>query len=409
MNHRLRQRNRSSCFLDGRFVWRRYIAVASCLVLVFKNVTAFSVTPLLSLQHPSSSTSLSSATQYSNNYRRIIHIQNSSNDVAEDTASASTTTTQERRPCFYRSPAHKNRWQPRLELSELEIGQELKAVVVQELLQGKTGPKLFCEVGVGRYNPQRPARVGDWQIVTAMLRLPDRKVSVARKRAARLRKKDCFAVYVSRIRTANGALEVCLTPEQAMETPAVARETVTPGQVVSGKVTRVTDYGVLVDVGARQRKHGLLHITTVANLLGRYIDKATGLVEQAGLTRGTRVQLQVANITRREIALDFTSQAYEAAQAERNEAAATKKSSFTAPPDTTPTSSSGSESSPQTTTITSPSTGLSKQEEEAWASFAANPTVSSKDNQVADEDDEDYDEDYDEDRDIEDALGLGYY
>lgn len=376
-------------------------AVVTCLALLANHaVGAFS--SIASLQHQQ---------QHLRRRLAVRLFTTESSSSSSTTAAATTPVAHERRPCFYRSPAHRNAWRPRLALDQLEIGQELNATVVQDLLQAKTGPKLFCEVGVGRYCPHRPERQGDWNIVTAMLRLSDSKLSVARKRASRLRKRDYFPVYVSRIRTDNAALEVCLTREEALQEPPTQLKLkhLQPGQVVQGRVVRVLDYGVLVDVGAT-RKHGLLHIRTVAKLLGRYIDKAAGLQKTAGLKQGTAVELQIANIANKEIALDFTPQAYEVAQAEQEEYSS-KKSSQTMLSD----ESQSKTSTTTTATTTTTSTGLSKEEQEAWAAFAANPTASSSSPSQEEEtyeeeegDGDDYD-DYDEDRDIEDALGLGYY
>ena len=399
-----------------------------------------------------------------------------------------------------------NPWVPRLELSEVRIGQELIATVVQELLQAKTGPKVFCEVGVGRYRPQyaptadrgsggggttttdnnhdndadedeekekemendagddddsdrqpnlkeKKHRYRDWKIVTAMLRLGPggKKESVARKRASRLRNKPYFPVYVSRIRTANDALEVCLSPEEAREvarndeakrrgrynndndndnnnnnpeeTNAIGwKGGVLPGQIVTGRVVRVEDYGVLVRIDGIQRRHGLLHIQTVADLLGTYIDKSRGLIETAGLDRGTRVQLQVSRKKTatggkkgKEIALEFTEEAQRAAMEEHRR----KNVGHTKDPMKHLATTTG-ESVATTATATTATNTLSKEEEEAWAAFASNPMTSgstshgdAKGEDVYDDDgnddDDDDDDDYDEDREIEDALGLGSY
>ena len=350
--------------------------------------------------------------------------------LSSSTTSTTTENPTTRRPCFHKSPAHNNKWKPRLEMSQVYIGQELNATVVQELLDGRTGPKVFCEVGVGRYRPQfawttaeeemlsiesetneatqaqssKPQR-RDWQIVSAMLRLPrNEKPSVTRKRAARLRRQAYFPIYVSRIRPAQAALEVCLDMDHARQTAAAdeAKRALSPlhvGQVVQGKVVRIHDFGVLVDISAysRNRPHGLLHISTVADYFGRYIDKAAGL-QACGLHRGARVQLQVAALRGKDIALGFVE---EEKDKKTNSAAVNEAQSQP----TVTTSASGAASS---------TTSLTKEEEEAWAAFAANPTkqetvVEDDTEEEADEEEDNDDDDYDEDREIEDAFGLGYY
>jgi predicted RNA-binding protein with RPS1 domain len=346
---------------------------------------------------------------------------------------------------YYRSPAHQNKWQRRLDLAtEVYVGQELQATVVQELLDGRTGPKLFVDVGVARYRPHmahtantdsdnddadngdgastnkpQPRRK-DWPLVHAMLRLPRGKASVTRKRASRLRKRPHFPVYVSRIRLGNAALEVSLEPPVVADKPATSSSTMTPppsspphvGQVVQGRVVRVYDYGVVVDLhqSLRQGRHGLLHISTVADLMGRYVDHADGL-RAVGLHEGARVELQIDAIQPRPdssnhsssqrkplIALGFTEQTkLEAAQSRPNR-----------PPKSEASTASQSSSPPS----------LSPEEEQAWAAFAANPSsalaedtspINDENDDYGDDDDDEEEDDYDEDREIEDALGLGYY
>uniref|UniRef100_A0A7S3L198 S1 motif domain-containing protein n=1 Tax=Amphora coffeiformis TaxID=265554 RepID=A0A7S3L198_9STRA len=428
-----------------------------------------------------------------------------SSSASSDTATTESTTTSvkppsinnnnnsnnntERRVCYYQSPVllhnnnqknnnnnkKKNPWVPRLELSELQIGQELQATIVQELLQAKTGPKVFCEVGVGRYRPQyahrtenigdnnndnnnndnnnthgtdngntdnnKPSQRKDWKIVTAMLRLgpPGKKESVARKRAQRLRNKPYFPVYVSRIRLANTALEVCLTQAEALEaarndaaargqkdndnnnngngsTTTTAWKNLVPGQVVTGRVVRVEDYGVLVQIDGAQRRHGLLHIQTVADLLGRFIDKKTGLIETAGLERGTRVQLQVgassSSSTKKgkEIALEFTDEAQQAAAEERQkktERKAQRQKAVSGKDITTDVGSAAADTT--TTTPTTTTTTLSKEEEEAWAAFAANPTASASvsDTGAEEDEEEEYDDDDDDDKEDDRMVSRG--
>jgi predicted RNA-binding protein with RPS1 domain len=213
---------------------------------------------------------------------------------------------------FWMPKGEKSRWQERLRLEDLQVGQELYGHVVQELLDGKTGPKLFLECGVGRIDKH-----GDWQIVTGMLRLPFEKASVTRKRVARLRKNDKTPLFVSRIQKECGRLEVCASREEvdkyANRAPKIPVHSLQPNQIVEGTVLKLYPYGATVDIGANRR--GLLHITKVAALYGRYIDKEAGLVE-AGVEKGARVKLMVESVIDRRISLDFTPDVKKEAQEE---------------------------------------------------------------------------------------------
>jgi hypothetical protein len=50
-----------------------------------------------------------------------------------------TDTTLTTKTCYYKTPEGK--WAQRINLVDLKVGQQLRGVVVQELLEGKTGPK----------------------------------------------------------------------------------------------------------------------------------------------------------------------------------------------------------------------------------------------------------------------------
>jgi predicted RNA-binding protein with RPS1 domain len=294
-------------------------------------------------------------------------------------------------PCFFKSLSTGS-WKERMNLNDLRLGDELvDCVVVQELFDGKSGPKVFCDCGVGRYVPGRPGAGGDdsqqggWKIVNAMLRL-DRKESVARKKSARLKKQKHFPAYVSRIRLGNQRLEVSLSPDVVAmrdDRKKVPASKLVVGQEVVGSVVRIEPFGVFVDVGANRL--GLLHIQKVADLYGHYIDKAKGLVA-AGLERGAKVRLQVASNDRQRLSLDFTEDVKEAARSAEE----------SAPED----SARNAEVNP---THSSPSVVELSLEVQASTSRIASEVEDEED-----EDDDEYDE-YDEDRDIEDALGLGTY
>ena len=152
-------------------------------------------------------------------------------------------------------------------MKSLEVGQELigKRIGKADLLNGKTGPKIFFECGVGRIDAR-----GDWQMVSGMLRLGKlfAKPSVIRKKVARLADKE-VSLYVHRIRLETGQLEV-VTSREALErelekdksnvkVPVVSLKV---GQELVGKVVEVRDFGCIVDVGAN--RNGLLHIQKVS-------------------------------------------------------------------------------------------------------------------------------------------------
>ncbi|GAX29131.1 hypothetical protein FisN_7Hh271 [Fistulifera solaris] len=279
----------------------------------------------------------------------------------------------ERRSCFYRSPVT-GKWTPRLELSELVVGQVLEgAVVVQEKLNGKTGPKVWVDCGVGLYKKD------SWKIQTAMLRLGNGKASVAAKKAARLRNKKYFPVYVSRIRLENDQLEVTLEPEAPKTpTPSMIRlKDLQPGQELSGIIQRVEDYGLLIHVGAN--RPGLLHIRRVGDLYQKFVNQADGL-KKVGLHKGVQVDVQVISCEKKRLFLDFSESLKQ--EAERKYKAA-------------------AEDDPYAEEAALYAAQQQRQNTESTALV--------EDDEEDDYDEEEDDDDYDEDREIEDAMGLGRY
>jgi predicted RNA-binding protein with RPS1 domain len=343
--------------------------------------------------------------------------------TATTTAITATTTsdgaTYPQKPCFWRLPT--GAWAQRINFDDLEVGQKLTGVLVQERLDAKTGPKVWFDCGVGRMD----RKSGDWHIVTGMNRIRDRKESVMVKKVARLRKKqDGVEVWVSRKYPENGMFEVVTREE---EIPKVGKTLISvsslkPKQELIGKVVRIEPFGVLVDVGANRA--GLLHVQKVADLFGTYIDKAEGLVE-AGLELGAKIRVMVASNEKKRLFLDFPDDVKIDAQNERDERAKEKErrsgSRTVTEPDNAATSGvlSAEEAAAwiefatagaQPVVTVSTSTGGSKVSEEqvaAWAECAASDTA---DEEFDDEDEEYYDDDDDdEDRSIEDALGIGMY
>jgi predicted RNA-binding protein with RPS1 domain len=313
----------------------------------------------------------------------------------------------QRPPCYYRTP--NNRWRQRLELADLSVGQELQGVVVQEKLFGaRTGPKIWLDVGVGRFKKDQ------WRICTAMMRLGYAKESVAKKKVAKLRAKPTgFPVYVSRIRLDQDQLEVVQSADDlAQYTRQEALKSISSlsaGDEVTGTVTRIEDFGVFVAIDGYNRA-GLLHIRRVADLYGTFIDKKKGLVE-AGLERRARVKLQVAEaVDKRRLFLDFTNDVKaEAAEEQRQkmeqEEAAREEIRARLREQRQAKSSSQSESSQLDVEVG----GAPRVESFEPDKDDINGVVTDGATYEEEDDEEENYDSYDEQRDIEDALGLGTY
>ena len=360
-------------------------------------------------------------------------------NIPTTTTTTITTTTAQRPLCFYRSPTNGNRWTPRIELSNLVVGQELHGVIVQEKLTNTTtGPKVWLDVGVCRWSSRgiphnrsnsnnNDTKVtttttslpgGGWTIATAMLRLGNHhygKESVMRKKVARLRNRDTIPVYVSRIRIDQGQFEVVLTPDDVPTPPPPVLQSVSTlgvGDEVTGTVTKLVDYGAFIKLDGYNRG-GLLHIQQVAELYQTYIDRRQGLMD-SGLTVRSRVRLQVKEKgPSRRIFLDFTNDVKQMAREEQrqeqqemerqqNELRAQLQQQRTAK-------------------ITTEESNPTEEPEEYDASRRVDDSsivvnvddqddIEEADIQEEEEEQEDdvYD-DYDEQREIEDALGLGMY
>jgi predicted RNA-binding protein with RPS1 domain len=291
--------------------------------------------------------------------------------------------------CFWKpSKSNTKWWQERKLLEELKVGQELSGCyLVEDLLTGNTGPKLFFECGIGRINPKS----GNWSICNGMLRLSREKISVSRKRAARFRKKNNITLYVSRIQKECGRFEVCATLEDVKKytsiKPKISVTSLKNGQVVTGEVVKLYPYGAIIDIGANRR--GLLHITNVARLMNKCIDKEKGLIN-SGLEKGAKVRLMVESIEKRRLSLDFTDDVKEDARKELEMVAAQKND-----------------------VSSDDNNKIDDDELASWAEFAANQEVAQDeddgDEEDDDDDDDENDDEYDEDGDIESAFGLDSY
>jgi predicted RNA-binding protein with RPS1 domain len=288
--------------------------------------------------------------------------------------------------CYYRRID--GSWKPRKELSRLFIGERLFATRLPscDFLEGKTGPKVFLECGVGK-----KSKGNKWNIVNGMLRIPTgkkgMKPSVIRKKVNKIPSDTLIEVFVSRIGLEHGSFEVCLSREDALSSckeKKVPASGLIPGAQLTGVVNKIVPYGIFVDVGANRK--GLLHISKVAKAQNRYINKEEGL-KSAGLTRGSRVKVVVLSNEKKCLELDL----YVAVKEPYPEESS----------DNTSIDLNESEEALAWEAYNNESNDdISGEEADMWAAYAA------YENAVEEEDDDDY---YDEDEEIEDALGIGHY
>lgn len=316
------------------------------------------------------------------------------------------------KPCFWKSPDGMCRtsqgdftpvtggWKQRVRLEDLKVGQKLigQKISKADLLQAKTGPKIFYECGVGRIDAKN-----NWQMVSGMLRVAKSfdKPSVVRKKVARLSGKP-VELFVHKISLDNCRLEVKLSLDESKdnlekETKKIPASNLKEGQELVGKIVQLRPYGAIIDVGAN--RNGLLHIQRVADLFDKYIDKEKGL-EEAGLERGASIKVAVISNERKKMFLDFTRETKDLAaeeaelmkkEAEAEAAAAEIEAAEAAAAEAAAAFGFDVEDKDEEDATFN----ISDDEAAAWAAYA--------------DDFEDDNGDYDEDADIEDSLGIGSY
>ena len=239
--------------------------------------------------------------------------------------------------------------------------------LISDLLDGKSGSKVFLECGVGKRNNNR------WSIVNGMLRIGKKgmKKGVMRKKIKKMPPNKLIEVYVSRIRVEEGTFEVCLNKDEALEKGDIAKQRISAsslkvGEELNGVVRSVHSYGVFVDVNAN--RNGLLHISKVAKAHDTFVDK-----EDGGLNRGFQVHVRVLSNEKKRLELDLvpppTEGEQEADVAEEDEDEIDDASA----------------------------SNIVDEEQAMWAAYAAADYAT----------DNDEDDEYDEDANIEDSLGIG--
>lgn len=230
-------------------------------------------------------------------------------------------------------------------------------------------------------------------MVSGMCRIGKRstKKSVVKKKLKRLSDRE-IPVFVSRIYAKNGRMEVTMNKddieqqhlEEEDSTPLLPISSISEGRELIGTVVDVRPYGCIVDVNAN--RNGLLHIQRVADLYGTYIDKEAGLIK-AGLERGAKIRVSCVKNERKRLSLDFTDDVKDEAERQRLQKEEEERNRqvkvISRPED-------------RSVAVVEEDTTTYDEEAAAWAAY----------------NEEDYDDEYedeDEDRDIEDALGIGFY
>jgi len=236
--------------------------------------------------------------------------------------------------CMYRR--NDGNWKPRININDVTIGQRLLcSKLSKELRDGKTGAKIFFECGVGRIDPKTKR----WMYVNGMVRItqkPKQKATMITKRIQRIStfsskgKKDLdkpllVPLFVSRVYPEKGMLELVPKREDIPPPPEknapkrISAGSLTAGMEVTGRVTKVVPFGAFIDVNAN--RGGLLHIQTIADTLGTYVDGVAGMKALCGLEVGAQVNVSVLSNERKRLAFDFTKDVKDAMEEEREEEA----------------------------------------------------------------------------------------
>lgn len=321
----------------------------------------------------------------------------SSEDITDDSSSA----LPQLKPCYYKRSD--GSWKPRKNIESLFIGERLFGTRLSrcDLLNGKTGPKVFFECGIGRVDSR-----GKWQIANGMMRLGkgNARQKATSKKVKKLPDDSLSEVYVSRVNVSNGAFEVCRSLEDVKKLHAtqermmIPASELEPGEELSGKIVRVYPYGVIVDVGAN--RNGLLHITNIAKRLNSFIKKEEGL-KKAGFDQGVSIRVVVLSNEQKgrlrfvlpEISLDDDGVEEDDDISEEDD-----DDDVDDPEEITQNDFSEDEAAAWAAYGGNDEENDKRDDEaDAWAAYAADEAVGeSKRN-------------YDEETDIEDALGIGSY